>query len=204
MVNSQISDWVKEGLKKGYSKEQLKEMLKKKGYSEKEIEKALRKKNLILKIGIASIIIIVLISAYFLISYLDLRKSLKEEALAGNENCISTRMHQCLALITNNETWCGNDYQCNYFYILGKSARENNNAICDRMADNVEKMFCKAIVAKDSGICNELEGKEKEECMILFSRDESSCNKLEAESKGLCLMLSNWKEDNCRYFTEKC
>jgi len=78
MVNGSISDWIKEGLKKGYSINDLKTKLSEKGYSRKEIDEAIGKRKTSKAIIIIFGIFILILLSYFIYNAVETSKKYQE------------------------------------------------------------------------------------------------------------------------------
>jgi hypothetical protein len=192
MVNERISDWIKEGLKKGYTKEQLKKKLIEKGYSENEINKAVSKpgKNII----IISVVVIVVIAAIF--AYIRITKAGPLALLQKElEECRKDNIETCLAFTSQ-----GNAAKFHDSYYLGKAARENNISICNYLSTNYSIEFCRDYINENLGQCDKLNGSSYKKCALLMSsrKNISLCNDInEVSSKGICFALATQDSSYC-------
>jgi len=214
MVNAKLAEWLKEGLKKGYSREQLKQEALKKGFSREEIEKALKeikkeksKRKIVWLILIVLALAVVVCILFFYLQPKDLRYK-----------CVKREMSLCKALLTDDGNYCKKinstleklnfserDYAfCNYFYYLGKAFRTNDFNLCDNINMTYRNAICKAVSKKDAAFCNNIEDKEtcKNFISAIINNDCSSLN--EPQPKGLCLVMTTKNEKNCGYFTKYC
>lgn len=198
MVNERISDWITEGLKKGYTKEQLKKKLIEKGYSEDEIDKAVSKpgKNII----IISVVVIVVIAAIF--AYLQIKNAGPLASLQKEfEECNKTIDLQCMAL---SEEGSGLLENYSSIYYLGKAARTNDTIWCDKITDKGPREFCIAYLNDNASYCNNA---DISECIVLISakKNSSLCESIVSNYlRHSCLALSTQNYDYCKSTNEAC
>lgn len=195
MVNDSISKWIDEGLKKGYSKEELRKKLSEKGYSKEDIDNCLRNYG-IKKIIPAAIIAVIIIASIFL--YFQLKPSQKSE----QEKCIEQNIQSCNAILGVNK--CGNNQDCLHLYYIGKAIRENDTKECDRITNEILKNLCKNYVNEDTASCT---GEFSEQCITLISSRKNAelCKNLsDSLMKGICFMFSTQDKEYCSYMAEEC
>ena len=217
----ELANWIKDGLKKGYSLYVLKAKALEQGYSEKEIENALKnpektkeikeakpKKRRIILIALIAVAVLLLIAVFAYVQTSKENLLIPAPSQNLNETCVETQMQLCGALLTDDETWCENAAKkesCGYLYYLGKASRSNATNWCDKLNSTVLEEFCKAFISKDLAFCNKQAEESKRDCSLMFSARENSslCYELQ-NNKGQCLVLTTQNRDNCKYFTEKC
>jgi len=218
--NSKILAWLKEGLDKGYSEEQMESQLLKKGFSQEEVEKALKdiKKEKIKPKRKTKIVIfvIVIIALLIIVSFFLLKRPSEEEKL--RQACIKAQTGLCLALLTDDENWCEKEISkgiivkddsnnCNSRYYTGKAFRANDISLCSKMNDSDDVIFCKAISTKNNDLCRDMKNNESMKICnsIVLSIKSNDCDKLdEPQLKGLCFVLTTKDKKYCEYFAEKC
>src|SRR4030042_5770756 len=74
VVNKALKDWVRNGLKKGYSKDRLRDELLKAGYSENDISSALKETKMAPKVNpwiIGLVVVVVIVGAIYLFNALQ-------------------------------------------------------------------------------------------------------------------------------------
>ena len=200
MVKNNVSEWVREGLKKGYSKEQLRQELLKKGYSGKDTDKALGKKSAKKIIFIALIILIIIASV---IVYLQINKKVYDLTPLQKEleGCKKTANEICLSFTEDgNET---GEYAP--FYYFGEAVRTNDTSLCDKMG--IASVVCKAYLNNDLSYCNK-SSEDYQDCITIISskKDSSLCYNLkQIYQRGICLAQSTQNSSYCKPASdEKC
>ena len=130
MVDEKISEWIREGLKKGYTTAELRKKLIEKGYSKKEIEKYFDKRtNLIyalIAVGIIIILIFGIIRFYPQIKELIHKKSLGKQI--GSKAEIYTRNESIENAIDKG--------------VLENALRLKNESICWMAIDSANIYSC--------------------------------------------------------------
>jgi hypothetical protein len=133
MVNERISDWIKEGMKKGYSESKLEEMLIKKGFSKDEIEKGLENpanKTLIIIIAAVILVIIIFVVYYFAIKT-PLTSSIPPEQ--------KTFVQDCMSAYPNN---AGAEGICRDIFYFQLAIEENNTEYCNNIKAPDKQALC--------------------------------------------------------------
>lgn len=131
MVNERISEWIKEGLKRGYSETKLKEMLIKKGFSKDEIEKGLRNPaNKTLIIIIATIIIVAIIIAVY---------AFHPKISLSTSNPPEDFLRDCMTAFPDNP---GARDMCSDIYYSRLAINENNTKYCEKIKDSGKQALC--------------------------------------------------------------
>jgi hypothetical protein len=214
MVDSKVSEWVREGLKKGYSKERLRQELLKKGYSGKDTENALKektRKNILLII--VPILVILVITALVTSGFIQNQKQIKQIKDELNE-CNNSLAGVCKAIFQQTS-----DKELSVYSYGGQAVRENNISLCNKTGD---EYFCRAYILNNLSFCNELSpsicnyenstlcekerAKAREDCKVFIkSRTNSSeCLKLSSPLKEICLAFSTNNIELCSQVADSC
>jgi hypothetical protein len=167
MVNEKISEWIREGLKKGYTTAELRKKLIEKGYSEKQIDNALEKRKIVVLIIPIIIILLLICGAVYYFGYnKDVCKGLTEKSSKDECYC---------SLAEKNPSY------------LEKISAEFRNICSDRIAakksqceNAIDKDACyiyeATIVAKDASICEKIKYAEnKNNCLAISTNNASLC-----------------------------
>jgi len=167
MVDGKISEWIREGLKKGYTKAELRAKLKEKGYSERQIDNALEKRRIFVIIIPIIIILLLICGAVYYFSYnKDTCKGLTEK-------------------YSKDECYCGLAEKNSAY--LEKISVEFKDICSDRIAakksqceNAVDKDTCyiyeATVVAKDASICEKIKYAEnKNNCLGISTNNASLC-----------------------------
>jgi hypothetical protein len=193
-----LSEWIKEGLSKGYSIDELRKKLSEKGYSRKEIDKALEKKRFPWAITLVIISIIILS-----ISLNSSRLIFPAEKNETKQACIDYYNWECTSYFAKSIESCKGNETCIQLYNLRQALISNDTGICDKM--EIRKDYCRNLINKDSKDCEFIGEELKEECIALHSRDAEKCMAIEdPRARGSCLIFATDNKKYCPLMTEKC
>lgn len=182
MVNNKLSEWFKEGTKKGYSVSELKKLALKKGYSEKEIEMvfsdAMPKKKTFL-------ILILLISLAALAVFIFYTFRTPAAPPCPDQEYL------CNAFFNETQD-CANESGCMLLQGMGKATRMNSADGCGGL-EGLEKQFCMQYSIKNMSYCVNF----GMTCSFIFSDNENCTMIMDGFSKNMCIISSSKNKKEC-------
>ena len=163
MVSNEIKKWIEEGKKKGYSDEQLKELLLKQGYSQSNINEAFNKKSFD-KTTISLIILIIIAAVLGLFLYMPSSQEIINVVEVEENN-------QEVKFIgypeTNEISFCDNlDTKGKDDCIFAIALRTRDKDLCKNMSTPEDKLDCEFYVissSEDKSVCEQFSTPEDKE-----------------------------------------
>jgi hypothetical protein len=188
-----LSEWIKEGLSKGYSIDELRKKLSEKGYSRKEIEKALEKRNMVIFIIPILIILLLIFGAIYYFSYNKdickglLENSSKDECYCGLAEKNSAYLEKisadfkniCSDRIAAKKSQCENAMNKDACYLYAATVLAKDASLCEKIKYAENKNNCIAISANNVSLCI---GTERDSCIFRIAleiNDYSICAEIE-------------------------